>query len=176
MIDIQALIDEQLNEASRLNKRYVHPKLSKLFALAGMEAFFHRGEGQYLWDAQGNRFLDFLSGGGVYFVGRNHPTVKAAVAQVAELDLPNLTITNPSLLGGILAKRLVDLAGGQFGKVLFGNTGTEATDLALRFARYCTRRRRFLYLEGAFHGRTYASISCCGFPDLREGMEPLMPT
>ncbi|MBN2196161.1 MAG: aminotransferase class III-fold pyridoxal phosphate-dependent enzyme [Polyangiaceae bacterium] len=176
MIDIEALIEEQLNEASRLNKKYVHPKLTKMFAIAGMEAFFHRGEGQYLWDAKGNRYLDFLSSGGVSFLGRNNPAVKAAVAKVAELDLPNLTILNPSLLGGLLAKRLIELAGGHFGKVLFSNTGTETTDLALRFARYCTRRRRFLYLEGAFHGRTYASISCCGFPPLREGMEPLMPT
>ncbi len=176
MIDIEALIEEQLNEATRLNKKYVHPKLTKMFAMAGMEAYFHRAEGQYLWDAKGNRYLDFLSSGGVCFVGRNHPTVKAAVAKVSELDLPNLTILNPSLLGGILAKRLIELSGDQFGKVLFGNTGTEATDLALRFARYCTRRRRFLYLEGSFHGRTYASISCCGFPPLREGMEPLMPT
>ena len=176
MTDIRAIIEEQLTEADRLNRKYVHPKLAAMFDLAGMKAFFHRAEGQYLYDADGNRYLDFLSGGGVFFAGRNPPAVKRAVAEAAELDLPNLTILNPSLLGGRLAQRLIEMAGGVYGKVLFGNSGTESTDLALRFSRYCTRKRRFLYLEGAFHGRTYASISCCGFPDLREGMEPLMPT
>jgi ornithine--oxo-acid transaminase len=175
MIDIEALIEQQLHEATRLNKKYVHPKLTKMFAIAGMEAFFHRAEGQYLWDANGNRYLDFLSSGGVCFVGRNHPAIRAAVAKVAELDLPNLTILNPSLLGGLLAQRLIELAGGQFGKVLFSNTAPRrriwrCASLATAPGAGASSTSRGL------HGRTYASISCCGFPPLREGMEPLMPT
>ena len=176
MTDMKELIEQQLLEADQLGRKFVHPKLSAMFDLAGMKAYFHRAEGQYLYDAEGNRYLDFLSSGGVQFIGRNNPTIKKAVADVAQMDLPNLTILNPSILGGRLAQKLIELTGGAYGKVLFGNSGTESTDLALRFARYCTRKRRFLYLEGAFHGRTYASISCCGFPELREGMEPLMPT
>ncbi len=176
MTDMKALVAQQLQQADQLGRKFVHPKLSAMFDLAGMKAYFHRGEGQYLYDADGNRFLDFLSSGGVQFIGRNHPAIQQAVAEVAQMDLPNLTILNPSVLGGRLAQMLIEMTGGAYGKVLFGNSGTEATDLALRFARYCTKKRRFLYLEGAFHGRTYASISCCGFPELREGMEPLMPT
>ena len=176
MTDMKELIEQQLLEADRLGRKFVHPKLSAMFDLAGMKAYFHRAEGQYLYDGEGNRYLDFLSSGGVQFIGRNHPTIQKAVADVAQMDLPNLTILNPSILGGRLAQKLIELTGGAYGKVLFGSSGTESTDLALRFARYCTKKRRFLYLEGAFHGRTYASISCCGFPELREGMEPLMPT
>lgn len=172
---IRSLIQGQLDEASGLTRRHVHPKLLKMFELAGMNATFVRAEGQYIWDSQGHRFLDFLTGGGVYLIGRNHPKVRAAVRAAADMDLPNWSIVNPSLLGGLLAGRLLDKAGGHYGKVMFTNTGTECTEVCVRFARYVTRRRRFLYLEGAFHGRTYAAISMCGSPALREGQEPLMP-
>lgn len=175
MTDYRALIEEQLTDAATQSKRYVHPKLLKMFELAGMNATFQRAEGQYLWDNQGNRFLDFLTGGGVYLIGRNHPTVRQAIKDAADLDLPNWSIVNPALLSGLLAGRLIEKAGDHYGKVVFTNTGTECTEVAVRFARYVTRRRRFLYLEGAFHGRTYAAISMCGSKALREGQEPLMP-
>lgn len=176
MTDYRSLIEEQLSDAATQSKRYVHPKLLKMFELAGMNATFVRAEGQYLWDAQGNRFLDFLTGGGVYLIGRNHPTVRQAIKDAVDLDLPNWSIVNPALLSGLLAGRLIEKAGDHYGKAIFTNTGTECTEVAVRFARYVTRRRRFLYLEGAFHGRTYAAISMCGSKALREGQEPLMPT
>ena len=154
----------------------VHPKLLRMFQLAGMDATFVRGEGQYLWDSHGERWLDFLSGGGVHFLGLNHPGVNAALLATISRDLPNLTIVNPALLSGAVAQRLLDLAGPGFSKVIFANTGTETTEVCVRFARCVTRRRRFLYLEGAFHGRTYAAVSLCGSPALREGQEPLMST
>ncbi|NOY28451.1 MAG: aspartate aminotransferase family protein [Oligoflexia bacterium] len=176
MIEMRTEIETQLDDASAQSKRYVHPKLLKMFDLAGMNATFTRAQGQYLWDAKGNRFLDFLTGGGVYLIGRNHPTVRQAIKDAVDLDLPNWTIVNPSLLGGLLAGKLIEKAGSHYGKVIFTNTGTECTEVMVRFARYVTRRRRFLYLEGAFHGRTYAAISMCGSKALREGQDPLMPT
>jgi ornithine--oxo-acid transaminase len=60
--------------------------------------------------------------------------------------------------------------------VQYSNSGAEASEVAVRFARQITRRRRFLYLEGAFHGRSYAAISMCGFAPMRENIEPAMPT
>lgn len=176
MIDMRATIEAQLDEAGQQSKRYVHPKLLKMFELAGMNATFVRAQGQYLWDSDGNRWLDFLTGGGVYLIGRNHPAVRQAIKDAVDLDLPNWTIVNPNLLSGLLAGRLIEKAGEHYGKAVFTNTGTECTEVAVRFARYVTRRRRFLYLEGAFHGRTYAAISMCGSKALREGQEPLMPT
>lgn len=175
-MEFDTILDQQLDEAARLNGEHVHPKLLKMFQLAGMDATFVRGNGQYLWDANDTRYLDFLSGGGVHFLGRNHPGVNAALVALLGRDLPNLTIVNPALLSGLVAQRLLELAGPGFSKVIFANTGTETTEICVRFARYVTRRRRFLYLEGAFHGRTYAAVSLCGTPALREGQEPLMPT
>jgi len=176
MNDMRTVIEGQLQDASGQSKRYVHPKLLKMFELAGMNATFVRAEGQYLWDDKGNRFLDFLTGGGVYLIGRNHPGVREAIKQTVDMDLPNWSIVNPNLLSGLLAGKLIEKAGNHYGKVIYTNTGTECTEVAVRFARYVTRRRRFLYLEGAFHGRTYAAISMCGSKALREGQEPMMPT
>ena len=108
MTDMKTLVEQQLIEADQLGRKFVHPKLSAMFDLAGMKAYFHRAEGQYLYDAEGNRFLDFLSSGGVQFLGRCNKKVQQAVADVAQMDLPNLTILNPSILGGRLAQKLIE--------------------------------------------------------------------
>ena len=84
----------------------------------------------------------------MFFIGRNHPTVHQAVIDVLSLNVPNLVVTNASILGGLLAERLLKLAGPNFSKVIYANSGAEATEVGIRFARYATRKRRFLYLEG----------------------------
>jgi acetylornithine/succinyldiaminopimelate/putrescine aminotransferase/choline dehydrogenase-like flavoprotein len=176
MSDFKQQVEEYLASSAHTSKRHVHPRLLKMLELGGMSTAFTRGEGPYLYDAEGTRYLDFLAGGGVYFIGRNHPKVREYMQAVLSMDLPNLCVVNASVLGGQLAERLIGLAGSHFSKVVYANSGTEATDVMVRFARYVTGRRRFLYLEGAFHGRSYAAISMCGFPQLKEGMDPVLPT
>lgn len=168
-------IHEHLRSSAHLSKRHVHPKLSQLMELGGMNTAFARAAGQYLYDFSGHRYLDLLSGGGIHFVGRNHPQVLAAVREALADDLPNLCVVNASILGGSLAERLLELAGDPSGKVLFANSGAEAVDTAMRFARYVTRRPRFLYLQGAFHGRTWGAILMNGFDEMREGLTPFLP-
>lgn len=169
-------IEEQLTSSTHLAKKHVHPKLMKMMELGGMSSVFLRGEGPYLYDIDGNRFLDLLSGGGVHFIGRNHPRVNAALRDVVSGDYPNLAIVNASVLGGEVAGRLKRLADYEEAKVVFANSGSEASDVALRFARYVTRKRRFLYLDGAFHGRTWGAISVNGWSAMKAGMDPLLPT
>ncbi|OBA78094.1 hypothetical protein A9W99_03790 [Mycobacterium sp. 1164966.3] len=169
-------VQEHLHSSTHLAKRHVHPRLLHMFEIAGMDAVFTRAQGAYLWTDDGREFLDMLTGGGVYFVGRNHPHVRAALRDVLDMDLPNLTAVNASVLGGLLAERLLTLAGPPFQKVVFANSGSEAVDICLRFTRQVTGRRRWLYLDGAFHGRTYGAISLCGFAEMKSGQEPLMPT
>lgn len=176
MTDYKALVEEHITSASHLSKRHVHPRLLKLFEVGGMNTAFRHGKDSYLYDANNNRYLDFLAGGGVYFIGRNHPEVNKACSQILEMDLPNLCVVNASVLGGLLAEQLLELGGPHLTKVVYANSGTEATDVSVRFARVATGRRRYLYLDGAFHGRSYAAISMCGFEALRERQEPLMPT
>lgn len=168
-------IEGHIASSDHLAKKHVHPKMLKLLEMGGFNSVYERAEGPYLYDFEGNKYLDLLSGGGVYLLGRNNPRIHQALKDVLDMDIPNLTIVNAPVLSGLLAERLLNLAGPHYTKCLFSNTGSEASDLAIRFARFATGRRRMLYLEGAFHGRTYADVSICGSPELRKGMEPLMP-
>ena len=172
---MKELIEEHLTSATHLSKRHIHPRLLKMFEMGGLSAAFTRADGQYLWDKDGTRYLDLLAGGGVFFIGRNHPQVSDALRDVLDLQLPNLSVVNASALGGLLAERLLDLAGPQYTKAVFANSGSEAIEVCIRFTRYMTRRRRFLFLQGAFHGRTYGAISLCGFEEMKESQDPLMP-
>jgi len=173
---IKQILDDHLSSSDHLSKKHIHPRLSKLFDMAGLNVAFTRGSGQYLWDNDQNRYLDLLSGGGVHYIGREHPEVVGAIQEVVKRELPNLCVVNASVLGGILAGKLLDMAGSGFTKVQYSNSGAEANEVAIRFARFCTRKRRFLHLAGAFHGRTYGAISLCGFSQMNEGMDPKMPT
>ena len=170
------LIDQQIHSGTHLSKKHVHPKMQKLFEVGGFNAVFQKSSGQYCWDMEGNQFLDLLSGGGVFLCGRNHPYIHQAVKDSLSLDAPNLSIVNVSMLSGLLAERLLKICGPHYSKVLFSNTGSEVMDLTVRFARFVTRRRRFVSLQGAFHGRTYATASMAGSASLRDGMEPLLQT
>ena len=172
MTDFKDRIESFLTSSDNLSRRHVHPRMLKMFELGGMNKAFVRAEGQYLWDAEGERYLDFLAGGGVYFLGRNHPKVNGALIDILSMNLPNLCVVNASVLGGMVAEKLLQHGGPQFTKVVFANAGSEATEVALRFARQVTRRRRFLYVEGAFHGRSYGAISVCGFEAMRKGDRP----
>lgn len=176
MSDFKERIESFLTSSENLSRRHVHPRLLKMFELGGMNKAFVRGEGQFLWDAEGERYLDLLAGGGVYFLGRNHPKVNGALIDILSMNLPNLCVVNASILGGMVAEKLLEHGGPQFTKVVYANAGSESTEVALRFARQVTRRRRFLYVDGAFHGRSYGAISVCGFESMRKGIDPAMPT
>ncbi len=176
MTFIKDLLDQHLSSSDHLSKKHIHPRLSKLFDMAGLNVAFTRAEKSYLYAQDGTRYLDLLSGGGVHFIGRKHPEVVAAIAEVNSRDLPNLCVVNASVLGGILAGKLLEMAGAGFTKVQYSNSGAEANEVAIRFSRFVTRKRRFLHMQGAFHGRTYGAISLCGFSQMNEGMDPKMPT
>ena len=98
---MKQLIEEHLTSATHLSKRHIHPRLHKMFEMGGMSAAFTRAAGQYAWSADGARYLDLLAGGGVYFIGRNHPKIHAALRDVLDLELPNLSVVNASVLGGL---------------------------------------------------------------------------
>ena len=130
-----------------------------------------RGEGVYVWDSEGNRYLDFLGGIAVLSLGHAHPAlVKAVSEQIATLGhVSNYFATKPQLE---LAERLLRLTGGD--RVYFCNSGAEAIEAGIKLARR-TGRPRILSLRNSFHGRTMGSLSLTGKPALREAFEPLLP-
>jgi acetylornithine aminotransferase len=131
-----------------------------------------RGEGSYVWDTDGNRYLDLVGGIAVNVLGHGHPAVVAAVTeQITKLGhTSNLQINLPALT---LAERLLDLAGVE-GKVLFNNSGAEAVETALKLSRL-TGRSKIVSTDGGFHGRTMGALSLTGQQAKRTPFEPLVP-
>ena len=119
----------------------------------GYDRVYTRATGAYLYDAQGNEYLDLLSGFGVFALGRNHPAmVMRRCARSWHADLPDLVQMDVSLLSGLLAERILALCPPQLSKMFFCNSGAEADEAAIKFARYTTRREKILYCEHGFHG------------------------
>jgi acetylornithine/N-succinyldiaminopimelate aminotransferase len=139
-------------------------------------AKLERGEGCWVWDDEGNRYLDFLAGIAVNSLGHAHPVFVDAVSrQAATLaHVSNYFATGPALE---LADRLARLSGaGESGRVWFGNSGAEANEAAFKLARLNNSggaRTRVLALVDAFHGRTMGSLALTGKPAMRDAFEPL---
>ncbi|MCD2169444.1 acetylornithine transaminase [Microbacterium sp. JC 701] len=141
-------------------------------------ALFVRGEGAYIWDGDGTKYLDFLAGIAVNALGHAHPVfVEAITAQASTLShVSNYFATPPQLA---MAARLKRLAGtGESGRVYFGNSGAEANEAALKLARLHGRgtdRTRILTLKGGFHGRTMGALALTGKPALQADFLPMVP-
>ncbi len=137
-------------------------------------AVLTHGEGCYVWDADGARYLDLLAGIAVNVLGHAHPAVVAAVsAQAARLvHVSNFFTTTPQVE---LAERLLEVAGAPSGSaVFFANSGTEAVEAAVKLSRR-TGRTRIVAAEGGFHGRTTGALALTHKPAYREPFEPLLP-
>lgn len=137
---------------------------------------FTRGEGAYLWDSQGNRYLDALSGIAVCGLGHAHPSVTEAISAQAK------RLIHTSNLYGIpvqeaLSDALVELSG--MDVVFFCNSGAEANEAAIKIARVFGHRKgielpEIIVANGSFHGRTLATLSATGNPKVHAGFEPLV--
>lgn len=145
-------------------------------------ALFTRGEGAYLWDDAGKRYLDFLAGIAVNSLGHAHPVfVEAVSRQAATLaHVSNYFATPPQLA---LASQLKRLAGtGESGRVYFSNSGAEANEAAFKLARLhgaardgVAARPRILALTDSFHGRTMGTLALTGKPWMQEPFLPMVP-
>jgi ornithine--oxo-acid transaminase len=128
MASIQETLDERANDKFDLHERYLNPKLVRLLKTIGFDRHYVRASGQYLFDGSGERYLDLLSGFGVFALGRNHPGVKRALIDVLNADLPDLVQMDVSPLAGLLAEALIRRMNGQE-RVFFCNSGTEAVEM-----------------------------------------------
>jgi ornithine--oxo-acid transaminase len=172
---LAALIEERQGEEYALHRQYVNAGLARVQGIIGFDKSWVRGEGAYLWDAEGNRYLDLLSGYSVFNLGRGHPVIKQVMEEVLSLDRPNLVKMDCPLLAGLLAEELVKRMPPGLDAVFFANSGADAVDTAVKFARAATTRPRVLYLDHAFHGLMLGTLSLNGGHQFREQFEPLMP-
>ena len=86
---LSELLADRDGENFQLHSKYMNPQLAKVVKTLGFDRFYERGEGCYLFDEQGEKYLDLLSGFGVFALGRSHPVVRDALHQALDADLPN---------------------------------------------------------------------------------------
>ncbi|MDQ1007018.1 ornithine--oxo-acid transaminase [Streptomyces sp. V4I23] len=172
--DLATLLARRGAERYELHARHLNHQLPRMLHTIGFDKIYERAEGAYFWDADGHEYLDMLAGFGVMGLGRHHPVVRKALHDVLDASLPDLTRFDCAPLPGLLAEKLLAHTP-HLDRVFFGNSGTEAVETALKFARYATGRPRMLYCTHAFHGLTTGALSVNGEPGFRQGFEPLLP-
>jgi ornithine--oxo-acid transaminase len=173
--DVADLLELRSADAMALNQRHLNPQLGRILQTLGFDREWVEGRGPYLIDRQGNEYLDFLSGYGVFSLGRGHPYVKEQLARVLAADTANLPQLGVSTLPGVLAEELIRRAPSSLDGVVLTSSGTEAVETALKLARAATGRPRILYCDHGFHGLTLGSLSVNGNAEFRERFEPLLP-
>ncbi len=172
--DLARLLAERGAERYDLHAKYLNHQLPRMLHTIGFDKVYERAEGAYFWDRDGQDYLDMLAGFGVMGLGRHHPVVRKALHDVLDAGLADLTRFDCAPLPGLLAEKLLAHVPGM-DRVFFSNSGTEAVETALKFARYATGRKRVLYCTHAFHGLTTGSLSVNGERGFRDGFAPLLP-
>src|SRR5271170_7445762 len=173
-LDLKSLVTTRLGENYSLHERHLNSTLVRVQQIIGFDHVYARAEGAYLYDLDERDYLDFLSGYSVFNIGRNHPAVRQAIRDALDLDLPNMVQMDCSLLSGVLAEALVKRTPPHLNAVFFCNSGAEAMEGAIKFARAATGRGGLISLEGAFHGLSMGALSVMGNPHFQDGFGPYL--
>ena len=172
---IADLLVEHSGQNFSLHEEHLNTQIVRVLKTIGYDRVYTRAKGAYLYDQDDQEYLDLLSGFGVYAMGRNHPTVVQALKDVLDHELPDMVQMDVSLLSGLLAEALLKRCPPKISKMFFCNSGTEAVEAAIKFARYTTKRDRVVYCEHGYHGLTLGALSLNGENVFREGFGPLLP-
>jgi 3-acetyloctanal aminotransferase len=162
------------DRAAKLYARYVNPVLMAMNGASGLLETFVRGEGEYLYDANGKKYLDCVAGFGSVNFGHNHPAIAAAVSTALREQAPGFTPTSVNPYAATLAEKLVSQAPSGLEMVFFCNSGTEAVEASIKLARAATGRTGLLSCDGAFHGKSMGSLSVTGNPGYQKAFHPLV--
>jgi ornithine--oxo-acid transaminase len=172
-LHIASIFSEREPDRYTLHSRYMNEMMVRVLRTIGYDVGFCSGNGQYLFDRAGGRYLDLLSGWGVFGIGRNHPKLREALTSILVADLPNLVQMDVSPLAGVLAQKLLRYVP-YLDKVFFANSGSEAVEAALKFSRRATGRPGLVYCTHAFHGLSYGALSVNGESMFRAGFGPFV--
>src|SRR5206468_7536314 len=138
-LDVSEMFKDRQAQRSSMHLRHLNEQLVRVLKTIGYDVGFQKGQGQYLFDRDGARYLDLLSGFGVFAIGRNHPVLRDALKSVLDADMPNLVQMDVSTLAGILSEKLLENVP-YMDKVFFANSGAETVEAAIKFARNATGR------------------------------------
>jgi len=173
-LDIASLLDQNAGRNYALHTEHVNPRFAKVLHTIGFDRCYVKAKGSYLWDRDGRRYLDLITGYGVFGLGRNHPAIKQALLEFLALDYPSLVQMEAPLLSGLLADALKARVPEELDTVYFTNSGTEGVETAIKFAHCATGRPGLIFCAHAFHGLTNGSLSLNGDETFRQGFEPLL--
>jgi ornithine--oxo-acid transaminase len=174
-LDICALLKANEGRNYELHEKHINPANVRTLRTIGFDRCYVRGEGPYLWDVQGTKYLDFLSGYGVFSLGRNHPEVRRVLIDFLNTDYPSLVKMEAPLLSGLLAEELKKRMPNQLDMVFFTNSGAEGVETAIKYAKCATGKPAIIHCQKAFHGLTYGALSLNGDESFREGFAPFLP-
>ena len=174
-LDIRKLVKQHEGRNYELQTDHVNPANARTLKTIGFDRCYVRAEGPYLWDVKGIKYLDMLSGYGVFGLGRNHPDVRQVLTEFLELDYPSLIKMEAPLLSGLLAQELKKRMPNQLNMVFFTNSGAEGVETALKYAKCATGKPAILHCQKSFHGLSYGALSVNGDESFREGFAPFMP-
>lgn len=183
-LDLQQLLNRHEGRNYELHAQHVNPQFARVLKTIGYDRCYVRAEGQYLWDIEGNRYLDMLGGYAVFNMGRNHPAIRKTLIDFLQADYPSWVQMDAPLLSGLLAeelkKRVAPVNGSLNGAapleiVYFTNGGAESVESAIKLARAATGRPAVLHCTKAFHGLTTGAVSLNGCESFRSGFEPFLP-
>jgi ornithine--oxo-acid transaminase len=173
-VDLKGLLAAAGDDHARW-ARTINPQFVRVLRTIGFDRAWSRADGAYLFDDDGNRYLDLLGGFGMYNVGRNNPRVRATLIEALELETPGSVQLGVTALPGLLAEALLERTPARLERVLFTSSGTEAVEAALKLGRAATKRTRVLSVESGFHGLTLGSLSANGNEVFTSRFQPLLP-
>jgi ornithine--oxo-acid transaminase len=172
---LNELVEERGAEALDLHAQTINPQFVKLLRTIGFDRRWARAEGAYLWDADGNRYLDMLGGFGMFNVGRNNPRVREALVEALGLERPGSVQLGVDSLPALLAEELLRRAPSSVERALFTSSGAESVEAAIKLGRAATGRPRVVSAEHGFHGLTLGALSANESPEFTARFGPLLP-
>jgi len=173
-LDIAALLEQHEGRNYELHSAHVNPAHVRTLKTIGFDRCYVRAEGPHLWDVEGTKYLDMLSGYGVFGLGRNHPEIRRVLTEFLGMEYPSLVKMDAPLLCGLLAEELKKRMPNELDMVFFTNSGAEGIETAMKYARCATGRPAILHCQKAFHGLTYGALSLNGDQSFREGFAPFL--
>lgn len=175
-INIKDFLKTHSGRQHDLYGKHINPQFVRVLRTIGFDRNYVRAEGPILYDDEGRDYLDLLAGYGVFALGRSHPEIIAALHEAIDLDYPNMVQMDAPLAAGLLAEKLLSYLHDGIDTAFFTNSGTEANEGAIKFARKATGRNRIVFLDHAFHGLTTGSLSINGGGEFRKGFGELIET
>jgi len=169
--DAVARADESLH----LAHRHLDQSFVEVLRIIGFDRRYTSAKGSYLYDTDGHAYLDFHSGEGFAGLGHSHPDVREVLQATLAADLVDGVQIHYSVLAGMLAEALSQRLPAGLDATYFANSGAEAVDSAMKFARAATRRPRLISCESGFHGVTLGPLSLVGDSFFEQGFGPLLP-